>query len=140
MRLHLALTRVRRGLLLVALLCVLLARTAVPAGWMPMATADGGIMLAPCSGMGATTLAADDMAGMSGHHADADHNRHHPDPGGDHPCSGAGIAVALDAPRVLLAPVLPAVTTAIVARAFVVTIGQGLAAPPPPQTGPPIRV
>ena len=139
------LTRTRHGLLLAALLCVLLARTAVPAGWMPMAGADGTIVLAPCSGMGAMTLAAHDMAGMPGmpgmsHAAPDKGDAHRPDPAGDHPCSGAGISVALELPALDMPRALALRPVAMPVPVPVVTIGHGLAAPPPPQTGPPILV
>ena len=139
-----ALTRTRRGLVLLALLCILLARVAVPAGWMPMAAADGGLVLVPCSGMGATTLVAADMAGMhmpgmaAGH--EGGEGQRHPDPSGDHPCSGAGVAAAIATPLAMAPVGLPIRPAIVVARTFIVMIGQGLAAPPPPQTGPPIRV
>ncbi|MEN2787090.1 hypothetical protein ABC969_11750 [Sphingomonas qilianensis] len=143
-------------MLAAALLCVLLARAAVPAGWMPMATADG-IVLAPCSGMGIAalpaaqmpaamampTMAADmAMPGVAAHvaHQADNQDKRHPDPAGDHPCAGAGVSVALAAPLIdlLAAPVLlPA--AAPVAR-LTPAIGRGLAAPPPPATGPPVLV
>lgn len=111
--------RARHTLLIAALLVVLLARVAVPAGWMPRVTAYGGLVLAPCSGMGAMALTDStaghgmlgmkmsgvDMPGMemSSHHAASDTpGDRHPDPTGDHPCSGAGMSVALQTPPVAL--------------------------------------
>ncbi|MEG3123724.1 hypothetical protein [Sphingomonas sp. GB1N7] len=143
------LSRARHRLLIAALLCVLLARVAVPAGWMPMLTADGGFILAPCSGMGALPMAdapsPQGMAGhampgmdMAAHHAAPDKpNDRHPDPAGDHPCSGAGVAVALATPPVALPVALTLAAIAVPTARLIPNIGQGLAAPPPPSTGPP---
>lgn len=140
------LTRTRYGLLLLALLCILLARTAVPAGWMPAMAADGGVVLAPCSGMGVATLPAAhampgmemaaDMPGMATHDA-GDTSERHPDSAGDHPCSGAGIAVALAAPAAILPGAWGMAPRAAPVAQLIPTIGRGLAAPPPPSTGPP---
>lgn len=140
---HRVLTRTRHGLLLAALLCVLLARTAVPAGWMPMADAQGRVVLAPCSGMGVMKVSAHAMAGMLGmakHAASDQSDRHHPDPAGDHPCSGAGVSVALELPALDLPQSLILRPVAVPGPALVAAIGQGLAAPPPWQTGPPSSV
>ena len=142
------LTRTRHSLLLAALLCILLARIAVPAGWMPIAAASGGVVLAPCSGMGIATLPAahampaTEMAGMPGmaahatHHA-GDKTERHPDPAGDHPCAGAGLAVALAAPALDLPAALAVPPPAAPTARLTPAIGLGLAAPPPPATGPP---
>ncbi|KQS02091.1 hypothetical protein ASG11_14970 [Sphingomonas sp. Leaf357] len=154
MRLSSILSRARHDLLIAALLCVLIARVAVPAGWMPMLTADGGFVLAPCSGMGAVPMAnapsahgmpAHDMAGMTmagmagaEHHVAPDKpNDRHPDPAGDHPCSGAGVAVALTTPPVALPAALALAAMTVPSARLIPNIGQGLAAPPPPSTGPP---
>ncbi|MFC3579366.1 hypothetical protein [Sphingomonas hylomeconis] len=139
--------RLQHSLLVTALLCVLLARAAVPAGWMPMASADG-IVLAPCSGMGMMTLpgaempAAMDMPGMgasAAHQGDHDTERH-PDPAGDHPCAGAGVSVALAAPLLDLFSVPSIAPAAAPVARLTPAIGRGLAAPPPPATGPPVLV
>jgi hypothetical protein len=131
-------------LLLTALLCVLLARVAVPAGWMPMKDAGGGIVLAPCSGMGMIAVAVPIATHESGMHMAAAHEgaeangKRHPDPAGDHPCSGAGVTAALTTPIVGLPSAIalrPATFARSVPLAFV---RHGLAAPPPPSTGPPI--
>jgi hypothetical protein len=137
-------TGLRRVLLLTALLCVLLARVVVPAGWMPMADAGGGFVLAPCSGMGMMAVAAPVVTHEPNMHMAAAHQgaeadgKRHPDPAGDHPCSGAGVTAALTTPIVGLPIAIalrPATFAPSVPLAFV---GHGLAAPPPPSTGPPI--
>ncbi len=125
----------RHTLLIAASLVVLLARVAVPAGWMPMLTASGGLVLAPCSGLGAMAL-TDSTPGhgmlgmkMSGVHMpcmdifahqaapDTPGDRH-PDPTGDHPCSGAGMSVALQTPPVALIQAL------ILARSGIDNVGN----------------
>ena len=147
------LDRARHGLLLAALLCVLVTRAAVPAGWMPMAAAHGGITLAPCSGMGAMRMAAPDTSvdhsghetpGMTAHAThdadDAAGDTRHPDLAGDHPCSSAGLSVALDVPMIAVALRPMHCTFAAFRPSSAVAVGRGLAAPPPPATGPPSLV
>jgi hypothetical protein len=122
-------------LLLVLFACAMLARALVPTGWMPVATAQG-LWIVPCSGTGpmipqAAAPMAHAMPGM--HHEDPDHGT----TGVDHPCAFAGVTPALDAPTLAIAlppPFVRAVPSPI--RALV-AVGRGLAAPPPPQTGPP---
>lgn len=109
----------------------LLVRVIVPAGWMPSASADGLFRITICNGMGAQTA-----------YVDRDGKLHKEVPGGSHhdpqPCGFGALAQALDAPAVAVLAWPPAVV-GIVAHAAhdAVTIGHGLAAPPPPSTGPP---
>ncbi|TPG18556.1 hypothetical protein EAH87_10665 [Sphingomonas koreensis] len=74
------------------------------------------------------------MPGMAGHSTPADHK--HDD--GDHTCPFAGAALALAEPTVptLDLPLVAANTPSRLPR-FTVDVGHGLAAPPPPATGPP---
>lgn len=140
------LTRTRHAFLLAALLCILFGRAAVPAGWMPIASAHRGVVLAPCSGMGVATLPkanampAMDMPGMAAHasHDAGGESERHPDSAGDHPCSGAGVSVALETPVLDLPAALAIAPRAAPVGLLVPAIGRGLAAPPPPSTGPPI--
>lgn len=116
----------RVALALVA--CALLLRIAVPGGWMP---SDQGRWIELCSGEGMVTA-----------FVDARNQMHDLDPGGAHKakqhCAFAGLAAPFD-PPVAIEPELRVAATAAAspARAFAVAIGQGLAAPPPPSTGPP---
>ena len=110
----------------------MLVRLLVPAGWMPVADAAGS-HLALCDG---GMPVAKPMHGMRHGPTHGKAPMHHQGPS-DHPCSFAGPAAALDTPvlDVPLPPAAPrhvAVTTHLVAA-----IGHGLAAPPPPATGPP---
>ncbi len=111
----------------------LFARMLVPAGFMPMQGADGAARIVLCSGSGPMTMVMP-MAGKSDHRQD-DHQGHD----GDHACPFAGFAALADFARLPAAP-LPAVfaAVAIIAAALFARPGLGLAAPPPPKTGPPI--
>jgi hypothetical protein len=125
-----------RYLWLLLLVAALSVRGLTPDGWMTMKAADGGIALMPCDGMAPTAPMKMTMA-MPGHHGD-DHQQQDHSNRADHPCAFAGIA-ALDGappPMALAAPIppegdLPALI------AFDIVPGRGLAAPPPPATGPP---
>ena len=123
-----------RGAVIGALLALaLLVRLVVPTGWMPVA--GDGYAITLCSG-----------AGMVSAWVDADGVVHKDDKGsaqkGDHPCTFAGFSADL-----LTSGAIPAVdrfvafSGLIVASPFeAVAIGHGLAAPPPPPTGPPVRL
>lgn len=119
---------------LALLVAALLARGLAPEGWMPVANAAGGIEITICNGSGP----ADAMV------LTADGKLHHkaPDKGqpGNHPCAftGLGIVDASPPPPAIVAPIRPA-TTAPALAALGPLPGRGLAAPPPPATGPPAR-
>lgn len=113
-----------------------LMRVLIPQGWMPVETADGW-RITICTGMGPMRME------MPGAMASAMNAMHHGQPGhdqggSDHPCAFAGFAMALDEPPL---PMLD--LPRFVAQAWLpvivatVGIGRGLAAPPPPATGPP---
>ena len=114
----------------------LLLRLAVPAGWMPVSGADG-TYLTICDGMAPQDSSA--HTGMGAHHKALDHRGH--DSGhdrGDHPCVYAGLGLALDAARLPVAVLPAALAVLIQSRPHILaSVGQGLAAPPPPSTGPP---
>jgi hypothetical protein len=121
----------RFGWLLV-LVAALLARSIAPQGWMPVVNAAGGIELTVCNGMG-----RDDRMVLS-----ADGKLHHEAPAkdqsNDHPCAFAGLGVA-DTPPSLAMASIPAFVPDATPLPDRVSIapGRGLAAPPPPATGPP---
>lgn len=111
------------------LLCALLVRAMVPTGWMPVATAHG-LSFALCAGQEPAPHAVTAM-----HHGQKEH-------GGqampDHPCAFAGLGLAADtAPPPLAMPAMSVAIEAAPARVLAATVGRGLAAPPPPATGPP---
>jgi hypothetical protein len=119
-----------RDQIALALLGLALAmRVLVPAGWMP-ATAQG-FAIAICSG--STTQAAW-VDGEGKVHKQA------PAPAGDQHCAFAGLGLPMlggDVPLVVQPEraQAPLATTQALA-----SIGHGLAAPPPPATGPPATV
>jgi hypothetical protein len=119
----------RRGIACALLALALLLRLVVPAGWMP--AAGGGYAITLCTG-----------AGVSRAWVDAEGKVHKGEPGKaapDHQCVFAGFSAALDAPPLagaLLAPLAAVEALPPLARSAV-AIGRGLAAPPPPATGPP---
>lgn len=134
-----AMVRARLSLCQLLVASALLLRALVPAGWMPAP----GLAIQVCadgsSGVTAQGFAAEAQrvfdAALAGHEGDRDADR----PGKDQPCAFAGLAMAwtgadtpeLPEPLLFLMDVVPA------APAYV-AIGQGLAAPPPPATGPPL--
>lgn len=115
-----------RGFALALVALAILLRIAIPAGWMP---STGGIGITLCTGYGPVRVT---MA-LPGHHdgkADAAAR--------EHPCAFAGFVTALAEPADVFAAVLPPAVAAVFAPALLsVAIGHGLAAPPPPPTGPP---
>lgn len=120
-----------KALTLAILAAVLFLRVLVPQGWMPVQTARGW-QITICTGTGPMQVTMPDIAGR--HHApgDQDHSA------GDHPCTFAGLALALDRslpPMLALPPVILADRLIMASRSIM--IGRGLAAPPPPATGPP---
>jgi hypothetical protein len=138
------LTATHRRCLLLVFACAMLVRALIPTGWMPIADAQG-FRIVPCSGTGPmrAPLAAADasvdhvMADM--HHATGvdDRSPEHHNPGADHPCAFASVTPALEAP-VLAAPLpLVPVRAMPAPTRMLVGVGHGLAAPPPPPTGPP---
>ena len=119
--------------LFAALLVLALAmRAAIPSGWMP--SSDGHTTFTICTG-----------SGMVDAWVDASGKLHKSDPAksGKHeiPCafSGIGAAIASAASPPIAAIELRPIA-APVARLVTVSIGQGLTAPPPPQTGPPALI
>lgn len=116
----------RVALALVA--CALMLRIAVPGGWMP---SDQGRWIELCTGDGMVTA-----------FVDANNRLHHNDPGEAHAakqhCAFAGLTAPFD-PPIAIEPELLSFTSepAPTSQQFSVAIGQGLAAPPPPSTGPP---
>lgn len=122
----------RRLAWLVLLVAVLLARGLTPDGWMPVASASGGIELAVCNGLGPEDRMVLTADGKIQHKAPAKGQA------GDHPCAFAGIGIVDTPPPVALAVPPAFEADAQPSAALAVTApGRGLAAPPPPATGPP---
>ncbi len=131
-----------RTIALALLACALALRLLVPAGWMPVADAQG-LHLVLCSGSGPLEMPSPHvlpaMAGM--HQAGHTGHDHHHQGMPDHPCAFAGLGLALAEPVLpMLAPVAIAAQTLVTLIPAAVAVGRGLAAPPPPPTGPPALV
>jgi hypothetical protein len=125
---------------------VLLLKALVPAGWMPVFD-DGGVALRLCGDWAPAPRverAVDPHHHMAEHGAaapaPADHDQHDDAPSGsDQPCSFAAAAFAWTSADGPTAPgALPPSSTAASAFSRSVAVGRGLAAPPPPSTGPPL--
>lgn len=109
----------------------LLLRVLVPPGWMP-ATGQG-FTITLCTGTGpATTLL--DLEGVPVPHKQGSAPT-------DHPCAFAGMAVPLHhgGAVAILAPA-PSHDEPARPPRLLASIGLGLAAPPPPSTGPPATI
>lgn len=116
----------------------LLAKLLVPAGWMP--AFDGGAVRMEMCGWGPITPAlAKEIAEAERAIAGDSGTKKHEKAGADQPCAFAGLSFAftdVEAPTVQapLADFAEAPTFGVAETA----IGRGLAAPPPPSTGPPL--
>lgn len=121
---------------LAVLACALLLRLAVPAGWMPVADAHG-LRLTLCGGMGPIDGPAAPAMHMAGSgHAMPGHDGHG---GADHPCTFSALGAFLTGPALPPPLLLPSrVSAPRFVQHGVVAVGRGLAAPPPPSTGPPL--
>ena len=119
----------------------LAVRLLVPAGFMPM-TGKAGLEI--CAGQNADMSAMVSMPGMDMmQHAMPMQGTHHGDamPGDhDHDCGfAAAIGGAADLPTLVLPAMLaPVALPAAFVGPMIVSPGLGLAAPPPPKTGPPL--
>lgn len=123
----------RRRLIWLALLVVaLLGRGLAPEGWMTTASAAGGIEVTWCDGQGPMPVMVMATDGTLHKKVPAK------SPMSDHPCAFAGMAVADTAPPPVTV-VLPAALRSDVPPTSEQSAipGRGLAAPPPPSTGPP---
>lgn len=102
-------------------------RIMLPSGYMPGATASGAPTIIICSGSGPLAMSLP-MSPDRDHH---DHDK------AEHPCAFAATAAPAELPAAT-APLLALQAEAVVAtRAITLRPGHGLAAPPPPKTGPP---
>jgi hypothetical protein len=123
--------RLDRRVALALIACAMLLRVLIPPGWMPSTGSDGLVRISICTGMGAQTAWLDRDGKI---HKDAPAGKHH-DP---QPCGFGILVLGLDTPP-MVAALRPGIAVDSVARlaSQTVSIGHGLAAPPPPSTGPP---
>jgi hypothetical protein len=124
----------RLGLLL-ALVGVVTVQGTTAEGWMPVVDAAGNVSIVVCDGHMPDGMV---MPGMS---HDVDQKAPAKKPAGDHPCAFAGLGIADSPPPqiAVVVPPLPAIDAPVLARLAILP-GRGLAAPPPPATGPPALV
>ena len=127
-------SRNHRMLALAVLACAMALRMLVPEGWMPVS--DGhGFRIAMCTGTGPMDMTMA-MPGMAMHHGKAGHDQQQPMQ--DHPCTFVHLGLAFAEPVLPTLDLPPlARAEALAARPLAIAIGRGLAAPPPPATGPP---
>jgi hypothetical protein len=114
--------------LLIAL--ALTVRALMPSGWMPVASTHGPV-ISPCSGHGVVDLS---VVASGKHHKPSPHKSEK----NDRACAFFGLAFAADwggQPPILSTFHNP--EEAISVSHLIASIGRGLAAPPPPSTGPP---
>jgi len=119
---------------LLLVVAVLAARSVAPEGWMPVASDGGGFEITVCDGMGpaeAMVLAKDGTL----HHKTPTKGQK-----SDHACAFAGIGVASAPPLAALPLRAAGSMDANPAAIGEASPGRGLAAPPPPATGPPALV
>jgi hypothetical protein len=116
------------------IMCALLARMMIPAGWMPTVDSAGFTRITLCTGIGQQEAWLD----AKGHLQKSDPGKKHQN---DSPCVFSGLSSALYVPQLLPAALILA--TALVdapQSPAIISIGRGLAAPPPPATGPPAQI
>jgi hypothetical protein len=122
---------IKNRLSVLLIICALAVRFMIPAGWMP--SAERSFVVTVCTGVNMSTMWIDTKGKIHkvdpAKHKSADHES----------CVFAGMAMAADPPSSLVAlPIMPDVSDRLVMTTIPVSIGKGLAAPPPPSTGPPV--
>lgn len=128
---------------LALVLCALLIRALLPSGLMVAATPAGALTVTLCSGRGPVEVLVDDQGRLvdpdtvassdTGEPGDDSRAKH------DVPCAFAGL-LAPALPVEALPPVVPPTVAAPRVATTGVGVGTGLAAPPPPATGPPVSL
>lgn len=115
-------------------LAVILRLTVLP-GYMVSTPSDGAMAVVMCTAQGAVSRPAAPVGQPS---TPDDHRDEHPGKISVCPFAAAGVALAAPEPRVdvVAPPPAPPLPSAI----LVGLPGQGLAAPPPPATGPPFSI
>lgn len=118
-----------RMVLGVFLTLAVMTRALVPTGWMPSTASGQWVIL--CSGAGQITAWVDAKGQVHKDGAPASKSVS-PD------CAFAGLGAGFDLTKSVVPPLSPIVPAALLLlRPWATQVGQGLAAPPPPKTGPP---
>jgi hypothetical protein len=113
------------------LACAMMLRVLIPAGWMPTTGSDGVFRISVCTGLGAQTVWMDRKGTV-----------HKDEPAsGQHDLQACGFGV-LGLGLTVAPPIAPPIRAlhmvdVTIAARQVLLIAHGLAAPPPPSTGPP---
>lgn len=113
-----------------------LGRVIVPTGFMVAPAAAGAVpMIVICTGQGSMTMP---MPGLASRQAPDDSHDDHSEKAAQHPCAFAAASAAIDL-TAIAHPSSPLIAAArhISQTPIFVQPGRGLAAPPPPKTGPP---
>jgi hypothetical protein len=119
-----------RLLILVAMIGIV-ARGVIPAGWMP--TGERAFAIAICTGVDTHTVWLDSKGKL--HKQDPDRQ---PVPDSE-PCAFTALAMAVGLPDAfVVSAALGGDQESHVVPGHRATVGRGLAAPPPPATGPPL--
>jgi hypothetical protein len=124
---------IARNMCITLLFAALAMRALVPTGWMPSANSAFAITL--CTGIDTQTV----WLGKDG-------TVHKQDPSKgktteNQPCAFAGLGMSADVSNDVAFNFVHATATDYIVRApLEVSVGQGLAAPPPPATGPPFLI
>jgi hypothetical protein len=120
--------------LLIAIALIAIAvRGLIPMGWMP--TGERGFAITICAGVDTHKVWLDSKGKL---HKQDPSKKAAPDP---EPCAFGAMAMAADLPA-HSAPAFAAMRPAAVMLPpdYLTSVGRGLAAPPPPATGPPILI
>jgi hypothetical protein len=113
----------------VLIAATLMLRALVPTGWMPSAVP--GEIISLCTGSGMVSGWVDAAGKL---HTEKQPGKQIT----EQPCAFAGLTMAADVPTVsAVNPVVFAIAKVVTPIDHHVAIGRGLAAPPPPATGPP---
>jgi hypothetical protein len=121
---------VKNRFVLMLVVFALAVRMTIPAGWMP--STERSFALNVCTGINMSTVWIDTKGKI--HKSDPTKHK-----SSEHePCAYAGLAIAADLAQQSSAVSAPLKQANIVANHVVhSSVGRGLAAPPPPSTGPP---
>ncbi|MGL5838613.1 MAG: hypothetical protein ACRCY3_08955 [Sphingorhabdus sp.] len=124
----------RHSLLSLILFFALGVKAIIPAGWMP--TGEKAFEIAVCTGVETHIVWLDSKGNLH----KQDPSRKSADTSDEEPCAFGGQASVANIATIAPLVVKLAATQQPVIAPSVVTVGQGLAAPPPPSTGPPLQI
>lgn len=124
-----------RAVLAFLLMLAIAVRTAVPAGWMPTID-ERGFTLSPCSSWAPAAIVSTADHGAHGDHGPDTPEKSEHD-ASTQPCAFAALAVDVPFAGSEAAFAIGSASGGAIVRNDVVSVGRGLAAPPPPSTGPP---